>query len=601
MSETDDRDRRRDPADHPETQDETAHHPTEHTPLLPSSSTSSTNSPPTGTGSSRRSLFSFLRPRRAHPNDYTANVGNRKPHSAARWPSIFALILLSTLVICIIIFYFLAPSLIESYAHQAAFFHPTTLSLLAYTPTGASLRLTGDFSLNASRVRRKPTRDLGRAFTALVQKVETGEANVEVVLPEYGNVVVGTAKVPGVKVDLRDGRRTHVDVEVDTQVGDMEGLKRIIGDWVDGRLGALRVRGTAKMSLRSGIFGLGRQTVEKEFVLAEDDMPTLPPYQIQGFRLSEVDTPSPPPADDDDEKPKKGIAAFISLLVQNDYPLTLTLPPLAFDLLVANCDNHPIPLALASTPSLPIHAHAPLELNATALIPSFPEPLIHPCPKIPHSPLDVLLHRFLRGRETTIYVRGATTTAFPSTPTWLADFLRDIVVPLPVPGKTFTGNLIRNFSMENTSFHLPDPFATPGTPAANPQISADVRALVALPDGTQHVPLNVSRVRAAAEVLYHGAKVGNLDLRKWQEGRSSQVNESEGLLEVWSRVERAPLEITDEDVFAEVVRDLVWGTHDGAGVVMGIKAEVDVEVRTVLGKMKIRGIPAKGQVPLKGT
>jgi len=592
MADNDGRDRRPDAADDDDeaAEDVTISQPTEHTPLLSSSPSSTTPNQATETGTSHNSLLSFFHP--------TANANNSKPRTAVRWPSIVALTLLSILVICIMLFFFLAPSVIESYAHQAAFFQPTTLSLLAFTPTGAHLRLTGDFSFNASRVRRKPTRDLGWAFTALIREVQTGEADVEVILPEYGNVVVGTAKVPGVKVDMRDGRRTHLDVNVKTELGDAEGLKRIVGDWVDGRLGALRVRGTAKMSLRSGIFGLGRQTVEKEVVVSGGDIPAIPSYKIQGLRVRELDLPSPPSHPDD--KPKKGIAASISLLVQNDYPFSLTLPPLAFDLLVANCDSHPIPLADASTPFLPIHAHTPLELNATAIIPSLPEPLIHPCPQTPHSPLDALLHKFLRGRETIIYIRGATTTASPSTPTWLADFLRDIIIPLPIPGKTSMGDLIRNFSMGNTSFHLPDPFATPGTPAANPRISTDVRALVALPDELQEVPLNVSRMRAEAEVLYHGDKVGNLDLRKWQEARSSRDVEGERIMEVWSRVEEAPLEITDEDVFAEVVRDLVWGPHGGGEVVMGVKAEVDVEMRTVLGDVRVRGIPAEGRVPVKG-
>ena len=47
---------------------------------------------------------------------------------------------------------------------------------------------------------------------------------------------------------------------------------------------------------------------------------------------------------------------------------------------------------------------------------------------------------------------------------------------------------------------------------------------------------------------------------------------------------------------ADVVSELLMGRK---GVIMDIKADVDVEVETALGEFKIRRIPASGRVPVK--
>ncbi|KAI7598994.1 hypothetical protein KC319_g22917, partial [Hortaea werneckii] len=107
--------------------------------------------------------------------------------------------------------------------------------------------------MDASRVQKNNVRNLGKFFTGIARQAESGESKVEVSLPEYGNVLLGTAHVPGVKVDLRDEYKTHVDILSDLEPGDLGGIRRIAHDWVDGRLGQLRVLGKANVPLKSGI------------------------------------------------------------------------------------------------------------------------------------------------------------------------------------------------------------------------------------------------------------------------------------------------------------------------------------------------------------
>ncbi|KAG7004630.1 acetolactate synthase small subunit [Physcia stellaris] len=192
--------------------------------------------------------------------------------------------------------------------------------------------------------------------------------------------------------------------------------------------------------------------------------------------------------------------------------------------------------------------------------------------------MDLLLGNYTSSEETTVY-----------TP----KLMEGVVVPPPFPGHTFD-DLIRNFFLADVHFGLPSPFAEPDSPEAQPRISAVVKALVGLPK-EMNFPIGVGRVRANADVFYKKRKLGDLDLSKWQAANSTLVEahgEVPNGLAVQSVVEDAPLQITDDDVFADLVEALIFG---GRHLVLGVKAKVDVETEVALGKFVIRDIPAEGK------
>jgi len=181
-------------------------------------------------------------------------------------PSVVALLLLCVVVILIMVLGFFAPEAVQEYAMQAAVFEPTSLSVDSFTSTGVRARVQGDFSMDASRVKKKSVRDLGRFGTWIAKEVESGESHVEVYLPEYGNVLLGTARMPPVKINIRNGHTTHIDLLADLEPGQVDGIRRVANDWLDGRLGQLRVQGKAKLPLKSGIFHLGEQTISQSLL-----------------------------------------------------------------------------------------------------------------------------------------------------------------------------------------------------------------------------------------------------------------------------------------------------------------------------------------------
>jgi hypothetical protein len=187
--------------------------------------------------------------------------GTPKERSRVRWPTVISLALLTTAILAILLFAFAAPAVVKEYAQQAAVFKPTTLSIDSTTSDGVRARFEGEFVMDASRVKTKSMRNLGRLATWIAKEVETGESSVDVYLPEYGNILVGNAAVPSIKVNIRNGHHNQVDFLTDLKAGDIKGIHAVALDWMEGRLGRLSIKGKATLHLRSGLIGLGTQII----------------------------------------------------------------------------------------------------------------------------------------------------------------------------------------------------------------------------------------------------------------------------------------------------------------------------------------------------
>lgn len=280
-------------------------------------------------------------------------------------------------------------------------------------------------------------------------------------------------------------------------------------------------------------------------------------------------------------------------------PIGFTVPALGFDILVPNCSPGDPYILVANAKTSEILVH-PGPVQATlagveALIKQLPDELISSCPGQENSPLDFLVSSFMQGLETTIYVRGSDAPS-PDTPKWIVDMLRSVTVPLPLTGHTLD-NLVKNFTMSNAHFSLPDPFAEPDSPESQPTVSALVEVLVALPED-MNFQVDVPKIRALADVFYKNDKFGVLNISKWQNANSTIVNDTDGssALLVQFAMEDAPLEVTDDNILADVIQALLFG---GKGVELRVAAIVDTQVSTGLGRFAVRGISAEGRVPVK--
>lgn len=505
-----------------------------------------------------------------------------------RWPSIIALVALCLAVILIIILAFVTPQVMEEYARQAIVVDLDSVSVPSFTSSGVQARIQGTFKIDGSRVQKKTVRDFGRFGTWLAREVQTYDAEAEVYLPEYGKLPLGSAKVPRIKVRVRDGSVTPIDFVAELTPGAPDGIRYIADDWLQGRLGQLRVKAKAQVALRSGIIYIPEQTIIKELLFDDSNLPDIPGYDISRLNVYQFDAPDG----------EAGLAVDVSVGVQNDYPVDFEIPPLGFGILVQGCHKKDpyIMLADALTDKIHIQPKQNIEANVTGHVRRLPTELTKACPQSDKSPLDALLGNYINGDNNIVYVRGSDSPSV-DTPKWITDIMKDITVPISLKGRTL-GNLIREFSLANVHFKFPDAFAEPDSEDANPKISATVKALVNVPQ-EMNFPVDVNRVRANATVFYHKTQLGILDLHKWQKANSTRI-EAHGKegpsLAVESIVDEAPLTITNNTLLTEIMQKLVFG---GRPVLLNIRADVDVEIQTALGKITARQIPAKGVVPVK--
>lgn len=290
-----------------------------------------------------------------------------------------------------------------------------------------------------------------------------------------------------------------------------------------------------------------------------------------------------------------GVAVEVSVGVSNDFALSVTIPPLGFDILVPNClPAEPyILVANTTTDAVKVQPAQPAIVNAGGIIKHLPSELTKTCPGKKDSPLDQIISGYIKEHQATIYVRGADAPS-PETPAWMADLLKSVTVPVPVTGHDF-GQMIKNFSMSDVHFSMPDPFAEPDSPDAQPRVSALVEVMVDLPK-EMNFEVDIPRVRANVDVFYHGNKFGYLDLSKWQHSNATRINDTSSedpLLLVTFAIKDGPLQVTDSDVFSEVVQSLIFG---GQSVKLDLQALVDGKIATTLGEFVIHEIPAEGRI-----
>lgn len=290
------------------------------------------------------------------------------------------------------------------------------------------------------------------------------------------------------------------------------------------------------------------------------------------------------------------MGAEVSVHAFNKYPVELDIPPLAFEILVPNCGLHDpyIQVADALTDPVGIRPHSLVVANVHGVIRDLPDSLTRVCPNSESSPLDHILQDYLGG-SATVFVRGKRRPGM-ETPEWLNDIMSQVVVPVPFPGRSFD-KLIRNFSLTDTHFSLPDPMAEPDDPGASPKVSGTIKVIAGLPN-EMNFGINVTQIRATADVFYQEQKLGVLDVHKWQPANSTRIQPSgdDPELEIRSRIDNAPLNVTDGDVLTDVIQRLIF---QGKTIRLDVKAKVDVKVETVLGELVLKDVPAEGRIPVK--
>ena len=200
----------------------------------------------------------------ASPVADLTSPARRKP--SRRWPSIVAILSLALISVGIIVVAYFVPAAVEEYAKQGAVIEPTDLSLESITADGVRARIQANFRLDGSRVKNDQIRRIGQVTTWIVRKLGTEKTTVNVYLPEYADVLLGSAEIPPLTVSLVDGDTTAIDIVADLTPGNADGVRSIANQWLEGRLDSVRLLGKADIELKSGFIPLGTHSIAETLI-----------------------------------------------------------------------------------------------------------------------------------------------------------------------------------------------------------------------------------------------------------------------------------------------------------------------------------------------
>ncbi|OAA76197.1 hypothetical protein LEL_05881 [Akanthomyces lecanii RCEF 1005] len=518
-------------------------------------------------------------------SDAPSSQAPAKPKSKRRWPSLVAMVLLGAVVITVIVLGFIVPPAVQTYIEKSVVLEPTSLALDSLSFTGIKARVQGNFRMDASRVEDATARRIGRIAMSIMRTVGAEQTHIKLYVPGYGDAMVGSAMVPPLNLNLVDGQNTFIDVVADMKLGDNASIRKIVNDWLTGKISELEVRSATALQLKSGIIPLGTHDIVETMVLEAKDAPSIPEYSIENLNFHQVPL---------GHGNGQGIGANVSVTVQNEYPVSLTVPSVGFEVLISGCtpDDSKIAVGTGMSSIIEVKPKTDIVAEASGLISKLPQKLTQACPVSELSPLDEFIKHYLGGEDAQIFVRGKQPSD-SELPEWLGEILESVTVPVDFPGSSFD-NLLRNFSLTNVDFSLPSPFE----PEGKPRVSGTVVAVAALPEGV-NVDLNVENIKSQGNLFYKDKKFGELNLRKWQKAASQKLDSDtkETLIEITSHVKNAPIDITDNDVFSSLASEYLFGSDD---IIVDARAKLDVKVNTVLGPLVIKDIPAEGKVPVNG-
>ncbi|CUS11592.1 unnamed protein product [Tuber aestivum] len=476
---------------------------------------------------------------------------------------LIALVLLciSAISIGILLVVFFAPAAATRYAKEAVVLDIARLSIDSFTDKGAKIRIQATIQIDASRVQNRAVRSLGLTGTWIVSRISTDATQVEVYLPDYDGGLLGTASAPPMIIAVKNGQITKLDFVSDVKLGSPDAIRDLANDYLVGGLRKIRVLGVADLMLKSGLLHLGTQKISAEMAFEE----------------------------------QKALSVNFSAVVQNPYPVEFDVPPLFFAIFLSGCKaDDLVNIATAETSPLSVESKTDIGVDVFGIIRNIPEELVTACPGSDISPIDIFLGTYLHGKDTTVYIQGSQPPT-SNAPSWLQEFLQSITLPVPFPGHSFD-SLVKSFSLSHVKFQLPSPDAPAGTPEASLRLSADVLATVRLPR-SMNFPLDVSRLKATADVFYEGQKFGTLHFPKWIPA-SSTASGGSTYLYVRAEVRDSLLDIEDYDIFDKIVQKLLSG--DGKPIFLSIDGSTDVGIETDLGNFVVRDIPASGNIKIDG-
>lgn len=167
-------------------------------------------------------------------------------------------------IIAVLAVGFFVPAAADQYAREAIAVNISSFSVESFTERGVATRVQGTLGIDAQHVHGYFVRTIGRFGSWALREVDTGNFTVFVSLIDYHNDLLGTARIPAMTIDVRNGRKTKVDFLAELNPGSLNTIRILIDDYIQGNLCAVRLQAAASLDLKSRFFILRSQQISQK-------------------------------------------------------------------------------------------------------------------------------------------------------------------------------------------------------------------------------------------------------------------------------------------------------------------------------------------------
>ena len=179
-----------------------------------------------------------------------------------RWPSIIALTALCVVIILIIVFAFITPSVVREYARQAAEIETPRFALEDVSKDSVKIRVKVNGRLNAEKVKHGFTRNLGKFATAIGRRVSAGSTTVSILNDSRDTLAL--VSLPSQTLDIRNGHWNHLDIPSQIKPDDLKAIKKLAKKALHGDLKELALIGSANVPLKVHGIALGTHAIQEK-------------------------------------------------------------------------------------------------------------------------------------------------------------------------------------------------------------------------------------------------------------------------------------------------------------------------------------------------
>lgn len=399
------------------------------------------------------------------------------------------------------------------------------------------------------------------------------------------------ATIPPMTVDIKQGHNTSFDIV--TTLSDF-GSSDVIESIVDRLIHAQEVKFVGRANITAGKFGLFVGPIPlaiKESINKpedDDDDDDDGSKSFFGYNISDINvTPK--------SGSKDSLAVGFSAFVENSYDISMSLPPLLWEVSIEGCDSM-VPVVDGVTNAIDVKPFTAVNVSVDSNVGEIPKDLLKHCSNDNKSPLDRFIHKYLSGSPTSLLVAGKLSGYLM--PKWLEELLQHVSIKLNFKSPGQKEDLIESVSFQNLKLELPESKNPLVKPKGPPRISAIVSATCRAPSKiiiADDVKAGITNARGVSGFFSEDKEFARVILEDWVPCMTRREENTSDMFIVDFALDSVPLDITDQAVFGKVIQTILVNGQ----APIRIEAIADAELRTPIGEFVLTEIPAKGDTVIK--